>query len=93
MVGDDVIIGPHAHVGEFSTARSHTVIGPRAGVGFNYSGSTWPARRQPTGHAEQLNLPAYADASAPEVAIRGRPAAWGRPRERGPTSSAHSFKL
>ncbi|RVU15552.1 transferase [Streptomyces antnestii] len=35
LVGDDVIVGPHAQVWEFSTVRGHTVIGPGAGIGFN----------------------------------------------------------
>ncbi|MGW6526688.1 transferase [Streptomyces venezuelae] len=35
IVGDDVIIGAHARVWEFSTVRGHTVIGEGASVGFN----------------------------------------------------------
>ncbi|MFD3572288.1 transferase [Streptomyces sp. NPDC058644] len=35
IVGDDVILGPHARVWEFSTVRGRTVIGPGASVGFN----------------------------------------------------------
>lgn len=35
IVGDDVIIGPHARVWEFSTVRGHTVLGAGASVGFN----------------------------------------------------------
>ncbi|MFJ8546666.1 transferase [Streptomyces sp. NPDC093586] len=35
ILGADVIVGPGAHVWEFTTVRGHTVIGPGASVGFN----------------------------------------------------------
>ncbi|WP_406733511.1 transferase [Streptomyces sp. NBC_01794] len=35
QIGDDVIIGPHAKVHEFSSVRKNTVIAARASIGFN----------------------------------------------------------